>query len=168
MAIRLKQAGIDDFAVLERAGDVGGTWRDNTYPGCQCDVQSHLYSFSFAPNPDWSRAFSEQPEIWEYLRRCAHGYGITGHIRFGHEVCSATWDEDAARWRIDTSRGALSARVLVAGVGPLSEPALPRIPGLETFQGTRFHSADWDHSHDLSGERVAVIGTGASAVQLVP
>jgi cation diffusion facilitator CzcD-associated flavoprotein CzcO len=168
MAIRLKQAGTDDFAVLERAGDVGGTWRDNTYPGCQCDVQSHLYSFSFAPNPDWSRAFSEQPEIWEYLRRCADDYGITGHIRFGHEVCSATWDEDAGRWRIETSRGALSARVLVAAVGPLSEPALPAIPGLETFQGTRFHSANWDHPHDLSGERVAVIGTGASAIQFVP
>lgn len=168
MAIRLKQAGIEDFVLLERADDVGGTWRDNTYPGCQCDVPSHLYSFSFAPNPDWSRTYSRQPEIWDYLRDCAGRYGIGPHIRFGHEVLDATWDEDALHWRIETSQGPLTAEVLVSGVGALSEPSVPAIPGLDGFDGAIFHSAAWDHDHDLAGERVAVIGTGASAIQIVP
>jgi len=168
MAIRLKQEGIEDFEVLERAGELGGTWRDNTYPGCACDIPSHLYSFSFAPNPDWSRTYSPQPEIWSYLRRCAERFGIIPHLRFGHEVLSATWDEDAARWHIETAAGPLTAQVLVAGPGPLSEPSTPEIPGLDSFEGTAFHSAEWDHGHDLTGERVAVIGTGASAIQFVP
>jgi cation diffusion facilitator CzcD-associated flavoprotein CzcO len=168
MAIRLKQAGIDDFVLLERADDVGGTWRANTYPGCQCDVPSHLYSFSFALNPDWSRTYSPQPEIWDYLRACSERYGITPHIRFGHEVTEAAWDDAERRWRLETSGGALSAAVLVSAMGPLSEPSIPDIPGLEDFQGTMFHSAEWDHDHDLTGERVAAIGTGASAIQFVP
>ena len=168
MAIRLKQDGIDDFVVLERAQDVGGTWRDNTYPGCACDVPSHLYSFSFAPNPDWTRTFSSQPEIWGYLRGCAERFGVTPHIRYGHELLHATWDGEAQRWSVETSRGALTADVLVLGTGPLSEPAIPDVPGLDSFRGTTFHSARWDHDHDLSGERVAVIGTGASAIQFVP
>jgi cation diffusion facilitator CzcD-associated flavoprotein CzcO len=168
MAIRLKQEGIEDFEVLERADELGGTWRDNTYPGCACDIPSHLYSFSFAPNPDWSRTYSPQPEIWSYLSRCAEQFGITPHLRFGHEVLSATWDEETARYHVETTAGPLTARVLVAGPGPLSEPSTPAIPGLATFEGTLFHSAAWDHTHDLTGERVAVIGTGASAIQFVP
>jgi cation diffusion facilitator CzcD-associated flavoprotein CzcO len=168
MAIRLKQAGIDDFVLLERAGDVGGTWRDNTYPGCQCDVPSHLYSFSFAPNPDWSRTYSRQEEIRDYLRDCARRFGIYPHVRFDHDVRTAAWDEDAECWRIETSQRRLSARLLIAAMGPLTEPQIPPIPGLDRFAGAMFHSARWDHGHDLRGERVAVIGTGASAIQFVP
>jgi cation diffusion facilitator CzcD-associated flavoprotein CzcO len=167
-AIRLKQSGIDDVVLLERADDVGGTWRDNTYPGCACDVQSHVYSFSFAPNPDWSHAFSRQPEIWEYLRRCARDYGVLPHIRFGTAVTGARWGEDSARWHVSTSRGALTADVLVLATGPLSEPVTPSLAGLDRFRGPAFHSARWDHSVDLAGKRVAVIGTGASAAQFVP
>src|SRR5439155_4482926 len=151
MAIRLKQAGIHDFVVLERADDVGGTWRANTYPGCQCDIPSHLYSFSFAPNPGWSRFYARQPEIWDYLRRVARDFGVLPSIRFGHEVQGAAWDDGARRWRLQTSRGPLSAQVLVGATGGLSAPALPDIPGLETFAGTAFHSAEWDHDHDLTG-----------------
>jgi cation diffusion facilitator CzcD-associated flavoprotein CzcO len=167
-AIRLKQAGIDDFVVLERERDVGGTWQVNTYPGCGCDVPSHLYSFSFAPNPDWSRTYSLQPEIREYLRRCADHFGVRPHIRFDHEVTGSTWDEDASRWEVETSGGPVRARVLVAAAGPLSEPRMPDIPGLDDFEGPVFHSARWDHDCDLSGKRVASIGTGASAIQYVP
>ena len=168
MAVKLKQAGIDDFVILERAGDLGGTWRDNTYPGCQCDVESNLYSFSFALNPAWTRTYSRQQEIWDYLRLCAAKFGLGPHFRFRHEVRAASWNEEAARWQIDTSAGALSADILVAAVGPLSEPSLPEIPGLDRFQGAYFHSAAWYHGLDLGGKRVAVIGTGASAIQLVP
>jgi cation diffusion facilitator CzcD-associated flavoprotein CzcO len=167
-AIRLKRAGWTDFVVLEQADEVGGTWRDNTYPGCACDVPSHLYSFSFSPNPRWSRTHSEQPEIWDYLRRCVTRHELTPHLRLGHEVRSAGWDESTGRWLVDTSQGRFSARVLVAAPGPLTEPAVPKLPGLETFAGTAFHSARWDHGHDLAGRRVAVIGTGASAIQFVP
>jgi cation diffusion facilitator CzcD-associated flavoprotein CzcO len=168
MAIRLKRAGIQDFVLLERADDVGGTWRDNTYPGCQCDVPSHLYSYSFALNPNWTRTYSRQQEIWDYLRDCAERFGIVPHIRFGHDVQGADWDDDAQRWRIETSRGPVTAQVLVAANGPLTEPSEPDIPGLQGFEGTVFHSARWNHEHDLRGERVAVIGTGASAIQFVP
>jgi cation diffusion facilitator CzcD-associated flavoprotein CzcO len=167
-AIKLKQAGFHDFAVLEKADAVGGTWRDNTYPGCACDVESHLYSFSFAPNPGWSRTFSPQREILAYLRRCAEDFGVLPHVRFQHELRSAAWDERARRWRIDTSRGPISADVLIAGMGPLHEPALPELPGLASFQGRTFHSARWDHTYPLAGKRVAVVGTGASAIQFVP
>ncbi|HEY9723856.1 MAG TPA: NAD(P)/FAD-dependent oxidoreductase [Oscillatoriaceae cyanobacterium] len=168
MAIRLKQEGRHDFVILERAERIGGTWRDNTYPGCACDVESHLYSFSFAPNPDWSHRFAPQPEILAYLERCAHRYGVLPQIRFGHEVRDAAWDEDAQLWRLETSHGPLTARVLVAAQGPLSEPAVPELPGLERFEGKTFHSARWDHDYSLEGKRVAVIGTGASAIQFVP
>ena len=167
-AIRLKQEGMNDFIVLERAGAVGGTWRDNTYPGCACDVPSHLYSFSFAPNPEWSRAFSPQPEILSYLQHCASHYGIMPHIRFDHAVQSCAWDEDARRWRISTSKETITADVVVAAAGALSEPSVPKIPGLETFEGPAFHSARWDHGVDLTGRRVAVVGTGASSIQFVP
>jgi cation diffusion facilitator CzcD-associated flavoprotein CzcO len=168
MAIRLKRQGFDDFVVLERAGDIGGTWRDNHYPGCQCDVPSHLYSFSFAPNPGWTRTFSHQREIQAYLRRCAWDAGVMAHVRLRHEVTDAVWDEAAQVWRLQTSGGPFTARLLVAAPGALSEPSVPSIPGLERFEGKVFHSADWDHDHRLDGERVAVIGTGASAIQFVP
>ncbi|GAA2814827.1 flavin-containing monooxygenase [Kribbella solani] len=166
MAVRLKQAGFEDFVVLERAGDVGGTWRDNTYPGCRCDVPSHLYSFSFAPNPDWSSTFSPQPEIEDYLRKVTDAFGVRDHIRFGRTVESADWDGD--RWRIRTGEGEFTADVLVSGMGPLAEPAYPKLPGIESFEGPVFHSAEWDHDVDLAGRKVAVIGTGASAIQFVP
>lgn len=168
MAIRLRQRGAHDFVLFERAGEVGGTWRDNTYPGCACDIRSDLYSFSFAPNPDWAHRYARQPEILAYLKRAAEQYGVTPHIRFGHEVQEARWDDEAALWRIRTSRGEYSARVLVSGHGPLIDPKWPEIPGLESFGGERFHSARWNHSADLRGKRVAVIGTGASAIQFVP
>ena len=168
MAARLKRDGMDDFVVLERNEGVGGTWWDNTYPGCQCDVPSHLYSFSFAPNPNWTSTFSPQAEIWEYLRGCARRYGVIEHVRFGHEVLEAEWDDEGQRWRIATSQGPLTAQALVLGTGPLSAPSVPDLPGLDAFEGTMFHSATWDHDHELDGERVAVVGTGASAIQFVP
>ncbi len=167
-AIRLRAEGFDDFVVLERHADVGGTWWANTYPGCACDVPSHLYSFSFAPNPEWSHTYSAQPEIRDYLRSCAARHDLYRSIRLGTSVESAAWDEAAGRWIVATSAGTLSARVLIAGMGPLTEPSVPAIPGLDRFAGAAFHSARWDHGHDLAGERVAVIGTGASAIQFVP
>ena len=168
MAIRLRREGIDDFVVLERASEIGGTWRDNTYPGCQCDIPSVLYSYSFAPNPNWTRTYPLQGEIREYLRRCATDLGVLPYVRFGHEVQSATWEEETQRWLIETSGATITADVLVGGQGGLSSPSVPDIPGLDDFEGAKFHSARWDHDHDLTGERVAVIGTGASSIQLVP
>jgi cation diffusion facilitator CzcD-associated flavoprotein CzcO len=167
-AIRLKQEGVEDFIIFERAEDVGGVWRDNTYPGCACDVQSHLYSLSFVPNPNWTRSFSPQSEIWEYLRRCARDYDVLPHIRFGHAVTGAVWENDSQRWRIETSQGSFSASVLISAAGSFSEPNLPKLVGLETFQGKVFHSSRWDHEFELKGRRVAVVGTGASAIQFVP
>lgn len=167
-AIRLRQEGVRDFVVFERAGDVGGTWRENHYPGCCCDVPSHVYSYSFELNPGWERGFAPQPELLDYLRHCAEKYGVRPHIRFGHEVTEAAWDAERRRWAIETSAGRFSADVLVNAGGALSEPKDPDIPGLERFEGKTFHSARWDHDHDLSGERVAVIGTGASSIQFVP
>lgn len=167
-AIRLAQSGFGDFLVFERSSDLGGVWRDNTYPGCACDVESHLYSFSFARNPEWTRSFSPQREIKAYLRSCAERFGVLPKVRFDHEIRSAAWDDDAQRWRLETSQGNFTADVLVAAVGALSDPAIPALKGLDTFAGKVFHSARWDHEHDLTGERVAVIGTGASAIQFVP
>ena len=175
-AIRLQRAGLTDFVILERAGDVGGTWRDNTYPGCACDVESHLYSLSFAPEAGWTRRFSTQPEIWRYLQRCAREFGLLPRISFRTEVLGAEWQADQPMtagespgcWRIETSRGELRARVLVVATGPLSAPRLPDLPGLGRFEGPAFHSAQWDHGYDLGGKRVAVVGTGASAIQFIP
>jgi len=167
-AIRLKQRGTDDFVILERSADIGGTWRDNTYPGCACDVPSHLYSYSFAANPDWPRSYSGQDEIWAYLRGCVERYGLGPHLRLGHEVVEAAWDEARGCWAIQTSEGALTADVLISAAGPLADPAVPDLPGMDSFRGTAFHSAGWRHDHDLAGRRVAVIGTGASAIQFVP
>ncbi|QFG20583.1 NAD(P)/FAD-dependent oxidoreductase [Actinomadura sp. WMMB 499] len=168
MAIRLGMAGVRDVVLLEKARDLGGTWRDNTYPGAACDVPSHLYSFSFEPKTDWTRRFPPQPEILDYLRHCARKYGVLDKIRFGTEVTEARFDEDAALWRISTTGGELEARVLVAAAGQLNRPALPEIAGRESFAGPSFHSARWDHGTDLRGRRVALIGTGASAIQIVP
>src|SRR5690606_18596208 len=152
----------------ERGDDVGGTWRDNTYPGAACDVPSHLYSFSFALNPGWSRSFSPQREILDYLRDTARRYGVMPHIRLGTPVTAMRWVDAARVWRVETTAGAVTANVLVPGMGALSEPKLPDIPGLDRFEGTLFHSAAWNHDHDLAGETVAVIGTGASSIQFVP
>jgi cation diffusion facilitator CzcD-associated flavoprotein CzcO len=168
VAAQLRRAGVTDVVLLERAADLGGTWRDNSYPGAACDVPSHLYSFSFAPNPGWTRSFSPQPEIWEYLRRVAAEEGITEKIRFGEEVTAARWDPAASLWRVETTSGTLTARFLISAAGPLSDPLIPALPGLETFAGAVFHSATWDHDRDLTGRSVAVIGTGASAIQFVP
>ena len=168
MAVRLLGDGERDLVLLERADDLGGTWRDNTYPGCRCDVPSHLYSFSFAPNPNWSSTFSSQPEILAYLRDVARRFGVIEHVRFSCELEGAEWDEERSCWLLRTSQGPMTADVLVCGQGALSEPKLPEIPGIERFEGSMFHSAQWNHDHDLRGERVAVVGTGASAIQLVP
>jgi cation diffusion facilitator CzcD-associated flavoprotein CzcO len=166
-AVRLVEAGRRDFVILEKGDSIGGTWRDNTYPGCACDVQSHLYSFSFAPNPDWTRTFARQPEIRAYLEGIADRYRLRDRIRFGAQVTSAEWDD--GRWRIGTADGSvLRARALVWGTGPLHIPSMPDIDGLDGFRGRVFHSSQWDHDHDLRGKRVAVIGTGASAIQFVP
>lgn len=168
MARALKREGIDDFVVLERAGDLGGTWRDNTYPGCQCDVPSTLYSFSFAPNPNWTHTYPLQREILEYLRAVAREERLSPHIRFWHEVRAARWDDGAKRWTLETRHGRFTADLLVLGVGLLAQPRVPALPGIAQFQGTVFHSASWNHDHDLRGRRVAVVGTGASAIQFVP
>lgn len=223
-AVKLKRAGIEEFVVLERSDEIGGTWHLNTYPGCQCDIPSHLYSFSFAPNPNWSRTYSRQPEIWAYLRDVSRRYGIDPHVRLRHEVTSARWDDADGLWRIearvgggpaqtganangangangatgangtdgadgaDGANGATAAAVHDAGVdsagrtvareltadlliacpGQLDVPKMPDIEGIDSFAGTIFHSAEWNHKHSLRGERVAVIGTGASAIQFVP
>src|ERR1700733_1375644 len=168
MAIRLKQSGIDDFVVFERDPDVGGTWWANTSPGCQCDIPSHLYSYSFAPNSEWTRTYPLQPEIREYLRDCTDRFGLRAHIRFNCPLQTAEWDEDAGVWQLQTPDGSFSAQMLVGAPGPLSEPPIPSLPGMEEFQGVAFHTANWDHSRDLTGGKVAVIGTGASAIQTVP
>ncbi|MTE19433.1 NAD(P)-binding protein [Streptomyces sp. TRM43335] len=167
-AVRLRRAGVTDFVVLERRDSVGGTWRDNSYPGCACDVPSHLYSFSFAPNPEWPRNFSGQEHIRAYLERVADTFGLRPHLRFGAEVTEARWDFETLRWEVETTDGTLTADMLVSATGPLSDPKIPDIPGLDGFTGKVFHSARWDHDYDLRDKRVAMIGTGASAIQIVP
>ena len=169
MAIELKRTGRHDFVVLEKAADLGGTWRDNSYPGCACDVPSHMYSFSFELNPRWSRMFAQQQEIWDYLRRVADKYDLRGHITFNSEFDGARWDEAAKVWHVETKHGdTYTAKALIAGVGALHIPNVPELPGIEEFRGKSFHSARWDHDYDLTGKKVAVVGTGASAIQFVP
>jgi cation diffusion facilitator CzcD-associated flavoprotein CzcO len=176
-AIKLAEAGETDYVVIERGSDVGGTWRDNTYPGAACDVPSQLYSFSFAPNPDWSMSFSQQPEIQAYLRRTAESSGTLHRFVFETSVDDARWDAEQQRWIVATSPvdpgtggepTTYAARTLISGAGGLSEPRLPDIEGIGSFAGELFHSARWNHDVDLAGKRVAVIGTGASSIQIVP
>ncbi len=166
--IELKKAGIERFAILEQAADLGGTWRDNTYPGIAVDITSFTYSFSFAQNPNWSRVFAPGREIKAYADHCVDHYGLRGHLKFETRVLDATFDERREVWRIRTTTGDLIARYLINATGGLTQPKRPEIPGLESFRGKVMHTARWDHTHALAGKRVAVIGTGASAVQLVP
>jgi cation diffusion facilitator CzcD-associated flavoprotein CzcO len=166
--IALKNDGIEDFVIIERAGDVGGVWRDNTYPGVACDIPSHLYSFSHAPNPDWAHTFAAGEQIHDYIKGIAADQHLGEQLEFAQELLEARWDEDRQRWSISTTDLELTADVLVDGAGPLTEPRAPDIPGLESFDGTIFHSARWNHDHDMTGERVAVLGTGASSIQFVP
>ncbi len=169
MAILLQRAGLNSFVILEKAGSVGGTWRENTYPGAACDVQSHLYSFSFEPKNDWSRRFPPQAEIRDYLEHCAAKNQLASHIHFNTEVASADFDAATGRWCVTTTDAKVFyARIVVAACGQLSRPAIPKLPGMDSFAGKSFHSAHWDHDYDLNGKTVAVIGTGASAIQFVP
>jgi cation diffusion facilitator CzcD-associated flavoprotein CzcO len=172
MAIKLREDGQDDFVIIERGASVGGTWRDNQYPGAACDVPSHLYSFSFAPKPDWSRVYPTQPELYAYLRQIAEDHRLLPNIQFNTTLTGAAYDETNQLWRIEVStagvRRSFSARALVLANGGLAEPKLPDVPGVERFRGKSFHSSQWDHGYDLAGKRVAVIGSGASAIQFVP
>jgi cation diffusion facilitator CzcD-associated flavoprotein CzcO len=169
VAHRLAEMGIDDVAILERDDGVGGTWRANRYPGAACDVPSHLYSLSFAPNPHWSRAYASQPEILAYIEDCYDRFDVRRKVRLHTEVVSATWDDGGSTWRLrDRAGDTYEAPVLVSAIGMFHTPKVPAIAGLDEFAGTVFHSARWDRDHDLAGERVAVIGTGASAIQIVP
>ncbi|EFQ83847.1 hypothetical protein HMPREF0063_10563 [Aeromicrobium marinum DSM 15272] len=168
-AVELTRAGHDDVRLWERSDDLGGVWRDNTYPGAGCDVPSPLYSYSFAVNTAWSRRYALQPEIHDYLARVADDFGIRPCIRFGHEVVSAHWQEADSQWEVGFASGATErVDILISAVGQLSEPRLPAIPGIEDFAGTSFHSARWDHDADLDGKRIAAVGIGASAIQYVP
>jgi cation diffusion facilitator CzcD-associated flavoprotein CzcO len=167
-AIQLGEAGITDLVLLEKGATLGGTWRDNTYPGCACDVPSALYSYSFAPNPEWTRAFASQPEILAYLERVAEARGVGRRARLGVEVRRARWDRARHRWFVETSEGTYSARFLVSATGPWHEPKVAQIPGLTEFPGEVFHSSRWNHGYAFRGKRVAVVGSGASAVQFVP
>jgi cation diffusion facilitator CzcD-associated flavoprotein CzcO len=168
MAIRLREMGIDDFVVLDRGHDLGGTWRDNSYPGAACDVPSNLYSYSFALNPEWSRSFPSQSEIWDYMRRCVDHFDVGRHLRFDRLVDEARWDETTQHWTVRAAGEEYEAPCLVWATGSLSEPTVPEFPGLNEFRGKVFHSARWEHGFDLTGKRVCVVGTGASAIQFVP
>ena len=166
-AIRLRQTGVE-CVILEKGTEIGGVWRDNTYPGCGCDVPSALYSYSFAPNPRWSRLFAKQDEIKNYTLDTAEKFGVLDRVRLRHELTEARWIAAQKRWRLQTSAGVFWARFVVMACGPMHVPVLPRIPGLDTFTGVHFHSSRWDHGFDMAGKRVAVIGSGASAIQFVP
>ncbi|KHO26130.1 monooxygenase [Mycolicibacterium setense] len=168
LVIKLREAGFQDILVLERADDVGGTWQHNNYPGCACDVPSQLYSFSFEPKPSWSRIYGRRDEILEYARSVAARHDVGRDVRFGCEMLGARWDDGARRWELDTTNGPLTADILISAVGPFGRPTTPNFPGLDTFAGKIMHSFEWDHEYDLRGRRVAVIGTGASAVQIIP
>lgn len=168
LAVKLKQAGIEDFRLIERAAEVGGTWRDNTYPGCACDVASNLYSLSFAPNPNWSRTHGSQAEILTYMKGVAQDFDLYSYIQFNTELQTARWDADQQVWHVSTSQGAFTCDVLTTATGPFGEPVVPTFPGADTFKGHSFHTFNWDHQFDLTGKKVAVIGTGATSIQLVP
>ncbi len=168
VAVKLKQAGIHDFVMLEKAARPGGTWRENTYPGCGCDVPSVLYSYSFGPRFEWSRAFAAQPEILRYIEETVSSMHLAPKMRFGTELLEASWNHRERRWALKTSTGLYRAQFMVLAAGPLTEPSIPQVPGLEGFEGVVFHSARWNHDYDLRGKRVAIIGTGASAIQFTP
>jgi cation diffusion facilitator CzcD-associated flavoprotein CzcO len=169
LGIKLKLAGLNDFVILEKSDSVGGVWRENRYPGAACDIPSHLYSFSFEPKTDWRSKFAGQADILDYLKRCTHKYGLARHIRFNDEVTEARWNAAANRWIVRTRKGhVLETQALVAATGQLSRPYRPQLPGLNNFAGAVFHSAEWPSAYNLAGKRVAVIGTGASAIQFVP
>ena len=169
MGIRLREAGITEFEIFERGSSVGGVWRANTYPGAACDVPSHLYSFSFAPGHNWSRRYAPQPEILDYLEEITDRFAIRPHLRLETEVTGARFDEAEGKWEVMTDDGSTrSFDLLIAACGQLTRPSVPHVEGLDSFAGKVFHSAEWDHSHDLAGRKVAVIGTGASAIQFVP
>lgn len=173
MAIKLREAGMHSFLLIEKSEDVGGTWWDNRYPGCACDIPSHLYSFSFELSPDWTRMYPGQQEIHAYLKHCVEKYGLAEHIKVKTKFCEAVWNEAASCWDVlveESGRGALRIRAhaLVSGMGGLHVPNIPRLPGIERFAGPKFHSSQWDYGVDLSGKNVAVVGTGASAIQFVP
>ena len=169
MGIKLREAGMNSFLIIEKSADIGGTWWDNRYPGCACDIPSHLYSFSFEPSTEWTRMYPGQQEIHSYLKRCVERYELTPHIRVNTRFQEAVWDESASEWRTITHNGLrIRARVLVSGMGALHVPRYPEIQGLERFQGPAFHSATWDHNVELEEKNVAVVGTGASAIQFVP
>ncbi|MCW2837709.1 MAG: Cyclohexanone monooxygenase, partial [Marmoricola sp.] len=168
-AIELKRAGYADVTVLEKADGVGGVWRENTYPNAACDVPSSLYSWSFAPNPAWPHRYSRQDEILAYIERTAALEGVLEQVRTGVEVAAAAYDESTRSWQLTTTAGEqIDTDVLVSAVGQLSRPSIPELPGLDTFAGPAFHSAEWEHDVDLTGKRIAVLGTGASAIQFVP
>lgn len=168
LGVRLRRRGHTSFVILERSDGVGGSWRDNTYPGVACDIPSHLYSYSFRTNPDWSRLYSPGHEIRDYLRACVRDEGLEQHLRLGADMLEATWDDAERRWTVRTPRGTFRGEVLVAATGHLTDVRLPDVPGLDTFDGEIFHSARWDHGSSLDGRRIGVVGTGASAVQIVP
>ncbi|MGU3435905.1 flavin-containing monooxygenase [Actinomycetes bacterium M1A6_2h] len=168
-AIRLKQRGVTDFAILERGTRAGGTWRDNTYPGAACDIPSRLYSYSFAPNPDWSHTYSGSAEILGYVDSMVETFALAEYFRFEHTVVDLTWREESSLWEITIDdREPVFARAVVMASGPLANASLPKIRGIETFEGEKIHSARWNHDYDFAGKKVAVVGTGASAVQIVP
>lgn len=167
-AIKLKQKGEEDFLLLERSHEIGGVWRENTYPGCACDVPSHLYSFSFAPYPDWTHFFARQNQIQEYLKDCVQRFHLEQHIVFNQEVMRAEWEEATAQWNVTTAQGAYFAQILVLATGHLSEPHIPALRGIETFSGRVFHSAQWPKDFTANGRNIVVVGTGASAVQFIP
>lgn len=168
LAMKLKRQGDNDFIIIERSDDVGGTWRDNRYPGAACDVPSHLYSYSFKLKSDWSRVFAPATEIWEYMRWCAQDEGLMPHIHFNTNMLDAAWDETSKLWRVQTSQGEYTANVVVTAMGHLADEKYPAIEGIESFTGEKFHSARWDHSAQLDGKRIAVVGSGASALQIIP
>ena len=167
-AYKMNQAGYHDYVVLEKADRVGGTWRDNNYPGCGCDVPSALYSFSFSPSHKWSHLFAKQPEILSYLEDVAAKFDLNKKIEFNNELVSAKWDQSQGIWNLETSKGLYKAKTVMFTTGPITEPSMPKVKGIETFKGEMFHSARWNHDYDLKGKRVAVIGTGASAIQFIP
>ncbi|MGC2673804.1 MAG: NAD(P)/FAD-dependent oxidoreductase, partial [Candidatus Acidiferrum sp.] len=169
MAIKLREAGMNSFLLIEKSDDIGGTWYDNRYPGCACDIPSHLYSFSFDPYPDWSRMYPGQQEIHDYMKRCVERYKLAAHIRVNTRFHEAIWDETEGAWHITAAEGMhIRARVLVSGVGGLHVPQYPKLQGVESFAGPKFHSSTWDYGVNLQGKNVAVVGTGASSIQFVP